>query len=469
MKNIHFMGIGGSGANAAAGIAHEMGYTVSGCDQKESLYAKNLERLGIQIAYQHEVSHLEDVDVVCVSPAFFEQVEKPEEFLVAQRQAIPVISWQQFMGHELQKGKRVIAVAGTKGKTTATSLVGQLLELFGIDPTVAVGSDVKKWGQNYRFGKSDWFVCEADEFNLNFHHYSADIAVITNIEMDHPEFFNSYEEYIGAYVEFVRRMKNDSTLILGIDSKGVQDLQNRISFYHGRIITYGVNSGADFCLAKDRTVEYKDSFAHFSVSHGMDYQTGNLKYQLHSELPGEHNALNLVAVFVVGQLFGVGDELFDAFISGAELPGRRFEVRGEYHGAVLVDDYAHNPMSVQAAIQAAKEKYLNKRIVAVWQPHMYSRTLVLFDRFTESFDRADQVIVLPIFASREKGSPLAATISHHAIGNALVERLGANRVKVVEGIEDAIELLKYELTEQDVVVNMGAGDNTQVIDALTKI
>lgn len=474
MKKIHFMGIGGSGANAAAGIAHGLGYQITGCDAKESRYSKNLESLGIPISYVHNLNHLENIEIVCVSPAFFEQKEKPPELTQAMA-VLPVITWQEFVGKELQNNKKVISIAGTKGKSTTTSFIGRALEEFGLDPTVLVGADVKEWQQNFRVGKSVMFVCEADEFYNSFHHYHSDFAVITNISYDHPEFFSSYEDYLESYVTFVKNMSNRSVLILGIDSPGVKELIKKIPFYHGKIVTFGSSDDADYYVREvsidqhsmsNVTLNVKLQQAEYLVGGMMSFANSHQKYGFSTQITGMHNILNLIPVVILGHLFGIEQSVITSALQKMSLPGRRFDFKGEYRGAKVYDDYAHSPISVKVTLASARLQFSESRIIAVFQPHMYSRTKELLDEYGQAFKDADKVILLPIFASREAGSELSKTVSSQLIGNKIKENFHELDVVCSESIENAVSILNDNIREGDVVINMGAGDNYKVVEMI---
>lgn len=475
MKHVHFIGIGGSGANAAAGIASEFGYKITGCDLKESVYGQNLRRLGISVEIGHSPEHLKDVDIVCVSPALNEQKDKPEEYQVATREHC-VMAWQEFTGKELQKGKTVIGITGTKGKSTTTTFVGRAMEEWDCDPTVLVGADVKEWKQNFRTGNSEYFVCEADEFAGNFLHYRCSVLVITNITYDHPEYFKSFEEYLEAYVECIKRMPADGILVLGTDSEGVRELRRRIGFFHGRIISFGTESDADYCVCQieaDAT-SHKTSFVVKAMSYVSNYIPGGLMsfdtgtttrlYEL--EMIGVHLVMNALPVVILGDLLKIDSETVGASLRRLCQPGRRMEYMGNYNGAEVYDDYAHSPVSVAATLESVRLAFPEKKIVAVFQPHMYSRTLALMADFPEAFRTADIVILLPIYASREQGSPLAQQVSSYEIMKEIQMNDSDKAVQLAKSIEHAVEVVQHVSDRDVIVVNMGAGDNYKVVRQL---
>ncbi len=457
MKRIHCMGIGGSGMNAAAGIAHSLGYDVTGCDVKESEYTSDLVTKNIPIHYGHEESHLSDRELLCVSPAVYYSKAPEMEIGYAKMHEIPIKTWQQFMGEELQAGKKVIAVAGTKGKSTTTSLVGLLLEKAELDPTVAVGASVTEWEKNYRVGKSDYFVCEADEFNNNFLHYKPDIAIITNLEMDHPEFFGSFEEYITAYVNFVAQITDKGILIVCLDSPGIVELLKRIDVNRVSVITYGASDDAAYRL-HSYTSENRES--HFVITHGDQ----NLSYV--SLLTGEHNALNTVGAVALADVLKIPGTVFDTLLRTFRGIGRRFELICEKNEIIVYNDYAHTPMSVRAVLKAARDQYRDARIWAVFQPHLYSRTKLFLDEFALSFGDANHVVISDIYASREKDKPIADEIHSQDLVDKIHELNPSIHVRYIGAVSDVVSSVLSDLKPGDVVVNMGAGDNGIISEEL---
>lgn len=461
MKKIHFIGIGGSGMSAVASIAKAMGYEVSGCETvlelKPNKFTMALQEQGMSVWYERDVGHLDGVDLVCVTPAVNGMKERHLEIVEAEKRGIPVVSWQEFMGRELQKHRKVLGIAGTKGKTTTTTLMGLLLEQAGFDPVVEVGANVAGWNRNYRIGSGQWFVCEADEFNRSFLNYQCDIAVITNIEMDHPEFFRNYDDYLEAYLGFVAKMNaQKSLLIANLDSSGVQELLQRAKIQKDRLITYGKDIDADYQLL---SYKYDQSKGHSEL---IIKRRNNEPELITSALVGEHNALNVLSLIAVAEHLGVSMSAVAEMLIKVQAPERRFEESGQSQsGATLVNDYAHTPASILATIKAAKERYPSKRIWAVWQPHMYSRTKLLLDDFCKALTVADEIIVLPVFASRESCSELAKEITPEF----LAREIGHNSY-AARSIDDAVDYLNNRTNSDAVVINMGAGDNSRIIDLM---
>ncbi|MDQ3239662.1 MAG: UDP-N-acetylmuramate--L-alanine ligase [bacterium] len=465
MKKIHFMGIAGSGMNAVAGLAHALDYDISGCDFSDSgkVYAQNLLEQGVPISWEHSESHLIGIDILCVTPSVFDLSSSHPEFLKAKEFGIHIMTWQEFMGVELQKNKKVIAVAGTKGKTTVTSLCGFLFEQSGCDPIVEIGGKLKNWNTNYRMGAGEYFICEADEFNDNFLHYKPQVAVITNLEMDHPEYFSSYEHYIESFVKFVGNISKNGTLIINIDSKQSKDFLSKIDFFEGDIITYGINSDCDYYL-KSVNLNLETKKSTFEI---ITKNKEVVKFT--SQLIGTHNGLNILASYIAGDVCGISEgQAFEA-IEKFEGVSRRFDLIGKSGGVVVYNDYAHNSMSVKACLDATRTLYPKNRIWAVYQPHMYSRTILQLDEYPKSFESADQIVIMEIFASREKGKPIASQITSEVLVSRIKDAYKDKNIQVrYVKKSEVVDALLGELLDGDVVVNMGAGDNSDVAEDLCK-
>ncbi|MDQ3098488.1 MAG: UDP-N-acetylmuramate--L-alanine ligase [bacterium] len=458
MKKVHFMGVGGSGANAAASIADAMGFEVSGCDMKESEYTHDLQKNSIPLSVGHDIAHLKNIDILCVSPALFDVQPRPDEMKEAMKHGITIQTWQEFMGIYLQKEKDVVAIAGTKGKSTTTSLMGVLLETAGLDPLVQVGAKVIDWQKNYRLGNGKYFVCEADEFNNNFLHYRPKIAVITNLEMDHPEFFKSFDAYLDSFVSFTRMLPEDGVLVANTDSHGVQQLLSLLGEVPFRVFTYGTAQSVDILLESEETV---DGMTSFTLSGYEDEPSHFL-----TKLTGSHNISNILAIISVASILDIPASVVRDTLASFSGIGRRFELICDVGGIKVFNDYAHNPMSVAAALQGARSRYPDSRVWAVFQPHMYTRTKMFLEEFAHSFNDANEVIVLEIFASREKGSPIAQEIDSQALVDRIFNVNPKLHVRSIPAKEKAVEVLLAELKTGDIVVNMGAGDNGIITEML---
>ena len=406
-KHVHFMGICGSGCASIAYLAKKAGYRVSGCDQNtESYYADKLKKMGIHIEKGHDASHLDDdVDIVAVSPAIFDVSPDNPELLLAKEKGI-LMTWQEFMGKCLQKDKHVIAVTGTHGKTTSTFLLAELLVDAGLDPTVEGGSLYRKWGIGARSGKSDLFVCEADEFNWNFLNYAPETVVMTIVEMDHPECFHSYDEMIDAYVQFLVGGGKLKTLIANPESPGVLDVIRKAE---GELKKQGVRliwfSHEDTCLPEEITLPYEQvTFRALGKNeegscYVYDFNGQELQCFMHQK--GEYNIQNASGVITAALLYGAAPEKVLSALADFSGVGRRFDYVGDFLGVPVYDDYAHHPTEIRAVLTMCREYFPGKKIFAVFEPHQISRLTLMFDGYVNALTIADQVVIWRTHIGRE--------------------------------------------------------------------
>lgn len=405
--HVHFMGICGSGCASVAMLAHSLGYKVSGCDQSaESYYAQELKKLGIEIFVGHSASHLtEDVDIVAVSPALFDISPDNEELKAAEAAGI-LMTWQEFMGKHLQQNKRVIAISGTHGKTTTTFMTAELLIHGGVDPSVLGGSVYKKWGNGGRSGKSDWFLCEADEFNRNFHNYKAEIAVLNNVEMDHPECYNSYEEVIDSFAYFVSNSEKLNTLILNADSKGAMEVLQKVSS------SKNMETVKVYAFTKDYDKDFSDCSLpvipvyYETVSKEVKGTTFAMsvmrqRHEFFMRLYGEYNVSNAVVSTLISMILGVSDEKIQESLKDFSGVGRRFDFVGEMRNVPVYDDYAHHPTEIASVLGMTKDYFPDKNIVAVFEPHQVSRLRLMLDEYANALMIADKIIICKTHLGRE--------------------------------------------------------------------
>jgi UDP-N-acetylmuramate--alanine ligase len=477
------MGIGGQGISAVAQMALQAGDIVTGCDRVPSATTRALQVAGIAIQIGHSAEHLSDVDTLVISPAVTALDPTNPELLAAHQRGVQVITWQELLG-SLMRDKCVLSVSGVHGKGTTTSMLSLILVDAGLDPTCEIGAVVPRFGANYRLGQGQYFVNEADEFNHNFWHYHPRLAVVKSIEYEHPEFFADYEAFLFAFEHFIRGMDMQGnwslppTLVLNADSAGCLQLLERLHAWPGQVVTYSIAGSPLLPLpatfeAVDVNLDGETSFrvkAH-SVTTFPEEQTIRL------QLPGAHNVENALAALVVARLVGVEADTIVRTLTQFGGTRRRFEIRHQgslYIAAsvcdvTLVDDYAHHPTAIAATLAATRRRYPDKRIVAVYQPHMYSRTKTFFAQFVESFDDADVVIIADIFPAREQDTGLVHTKD-------LVEALGRRgrfasaKAQVLYGgdVTSTTRLLEEILQSGDFVVIMGAGDVYNVTEQLLR-
>jgi UDP-N-acetylmuramate--alanine ligase len=444
---IHFIGIGGIGMSGIAEVMHQLGYKVRGSDVAENYVVEKLRKKGIRVAIGHRPENLGDAAVVVCSSAI-----KPDnpEILAAIERRLPRVRRAEMLA-ELMRMQKTIAVAGTHGKTTTTSMIACLLDAGGIDPTVINGGIINRYGSNARLGKSDWMVVEADESDGSFLRLDGTIAVVTNIDPEHLEHYGSFDKAKDAFVEFVENVPFYGLAVMCIDHPEVQSLIGRIR--DRRILTYGFSALAD--LRADN-VEVANGGTSFDAM--VRERDGSVRIieKIRLPMPGRHNVLNALAAIAVGMELGMDDETivqgFDKF-DGVK---RRFTRVGEVDGAIVIDDYAHHPVEIRAALSAARES-ADGRVIAVVQPHRYTRLQALMDDFQAAFNDADIVMVAPVYPAGEE--PIEGVDSA-----ALAEGLrahGHRMVKLVQTPKELASSLRDIAAEGDMILCLGAGDITK--------
>lgn len=466
-KHVHFMGICGSGCASIAMLARKAGFRVTGCDQNtDSYYAKELKKLDIEISEGHDASHLsEDVDYVAVSPALFDINPDNPELLLAKERGI-LMTWQEFMGRHLQKGKRVIGIAGTHGKTTTTFLTAELLIDAGLDPCVEGGSVYKKWGSGGRYGEGSLFLCEADEFNRNFLNYHPEIAVINNAEMDHPECFKDYDDMLSAYVSFLTGSPALKTLILNGDSEGAMEILRRASsspaVQKAEKILFTRNGSYD-CTCPDTELVIYKSIEKSPEGTTFEYTDKNGRHSFFIGLKGDYNVANAVAACLVCRTAGVTDEVFAASLPAFSGVGRRFDPVGSFLGIPVFDDYAHHPTEISSVLTMCREYYPGKKVAAVFEPHQVSRLTLMFDRYVKALTIADHVIITKTHLGRE---------IHKGVTPIPEEtwRAASDRISYAEEYEKIREkLLRLrEKNECDIIVVIGAANSYRISQVLSR-
>ncbi len=432
------MGIGGVGMCGIAEVLHNSGYQISGSDLRKTDTTAHLEELGIDITYAHNAENVVDSDVVVISSAV--GGDNPE-VIEANKRKITVIRRAEMLA-ELMRMKISVAVAGTHGKTTTTSLIGHLLRAGGLDPTVIVGGRVLGVGSNAYLGKGDYLIAEADEFDRSISKFFPTIAVITSLEAEHMECYRDFEDLEDCFIQFGNRVPFFGSVILCIDEPGVKRIEPRIT---RPVITYGLDSGADFRAAD---IEYLSDYTVF-----MLYHKGVRVAKVKSPLQGKHNLKNLLAAIAVAYDFEV--PLETALPAAESFTGisRRLELIGEVTGIRLYDDYAHHPTEIKATLEGMRSVF-DGRLVAVFQPHLYSRTRSFYDDFGQAFFDADMFVALNVYPAREK--PIdgisGKLVSDSAMGH------GHKKVFYIDDKNDLPDFLAKHLNEGDRVIFFGAGD-----------
>jgi UDP-N-acetylmuramate--alanine ligase len=450
---IHFVGIGGIGMSGIAEVLHNLGYTVQGSDAADNYNVKRLKEKGIRTFIGHEAANVAEAEVLVVSTAI--RKDNPE-LVAAREKRLPVVHRAQMLA-ELMRLKSCVAIAGTHGKTTTTSLVATLLDKGGLDPTVINGGIINAYGTNARMGDGDWMVVEADESDGTFLKLPADVAIVTNIDPEHLDHFKTFDAIKDAFRSFVENLPFYGFAVMCIDHPTVQDMVGAIA--DRRVITYGENPQADVRLSG---IDLTGGQSRFSVTI-RDRKRGReiVIDDLMMPMPGHHNALNATAAIAVAYELGVTPERIREALAGFGGVKRRFTRTGEWNGALIFDDYGHHPVEIAAVLKAARAS-TKGQVLAIVQPHRYSRLHFLFNDFCTCFNDADAVIVAPVYAAGEQPVPGADR-------DGLVEGLKARGHRNVLPLENKAALagLVAGLAKPgDYIICLGAGDITQWAYAL---
>jgi len=443
VRQIHFVGIGGIGMSGIAEVLLNLGYRVTGSDMKVGASVRRLRKLGATVHIGHSPENLGESDVLVKSTAV--GMDNPE-VQAALDAHVPVIRRAEMLA-ELMRMKHGVAVAGTHGKTTTTSMLATVIAEAGMDPTVVIGGRLNAIGTNARLGQGDWLVAEADESDGSFLHLDPTVAVVTNIDPEHLEHYGSMSALVETFVTFANKVPFYGFAVVCLDHPVIQDILPQL---RRRVVTYGLNRQADY---RAEHLRFDGLNAHFSVYRGEECQG-----EIVLEMPGTHNVQNALATIAAAMEMDVS---FDEVVKGiAAFAGveRRFTVRGEVEGAIVVDDYGHHPVEIQATLEGAVAGFPDRRVIAVFQPHRYSRVRDLQADFCRCFNRADHVVVCPVYAAGE--SPIEG-VDHHALLDG-IKRHGHRSVVAVESLEEAAKHVRAQLDSNDLVVTLGAGNVNQV-------
>ena len=444
---IHFVGIGGIGMSGIAEVMHNLGYSVQGSDIVEGASVERLRARGIKVMVGHEAANLGEAAVVVTSTAV--KRENPEVAAALERR-IPVVRRAEMLA-ELMRLKRTVAVAGTHGKTTTTSMVAALLDAGGIDPTVINGGIIESYGSNARLGDSEWMVVEADESDGSFLRLDGTIAVVTNIDPEHLDHYGSFDAVKEAFVEFIENVPFYGAAVLCIDHPEVQKVIARVR--DRRVITYGFSAQADWRAENIRSHEGSNLFEAIHTDRdGMRRAISNIALPM----PGRHNVQNALAAIAVAVELGCDDDTIRMGFARFGGVRRRFSRVGEVAGATVIDDYAHHPVEIRAVLAAAREA-ARGRVIAVAQPHRYTRLRDLMGEFQGSFNDADMVFVAPVYPAGEQPIP---GVDATALVKGLKDR-GHRSATEIEGPAELTDRLAGLLEPGDMVVCLGAGDITK--------
>lgn len=443
--HIHFIGIGGISMSALASIAKDRGYKVSGSDINESHITKKLEQEGIKIYKGHSASNVLGADLVVYTAAVNNENVELEYAL---ENSILAVERSVFLGALMRDYSSSICVSGTHGKTTTTSMMTHVLLSCDADPTIMLGGELDAIGGNMRIGKSNVFLTEACEYHCSFLEFFPKIAIITNVDEDHLDFFKNFDNIKKAFREFAAIPEDDGYVIVCGDDKDAVDCAKEA---RAQILTYGFSEENIFC---PQNLCYNEGCGEFDI----EYDGKIIHVRL--QAAGEHNVQNALACFAAGYALGLDGEMIARGLEEFKLVHRRFEKKGTCNGAQIIDDYAHHPTEIKCTLKTAKNVCKNKLYVA-FQPHTYTRTKTLIDEFEKAFDYADEIVVVDIYAAREKDTGL---IHSRDLVERLVKR-GKNAC-YASSFDEAADILSKKLCDGDIIITMGAGNIYKLGDIL---
>ena len=450
---VHFVGIGGIGMSGIAEILHNQGYVVRGSDSSENPNVQRLRNMGIVVEIGQRAENLKDAAVVVISSAI--KKDNPE-LGAARARGLPVVRRAEMLA-EIMRFKNAIAIGGTHGKTTTTTLVATLLDAGNLDPTVINGGIINAYGTNARLGDGEWMVVEADESDGTFVKLPADVAVVTNVDPEHLDHYHDFDHVKQAFVTFVENVPFYGFAVMCLDHPVVQALVGEIR--DRRVITYGRNPQADVRLVD---LEPGEGFQRFAVEIRDRIRMTHLRIEgLELPMPGEHNALNATAAIAVADQLKVPAEAIRRGLKGFSGVKRRFTRTGTVGGVTVIDDYGHHPVEIASVLRAARQS-ARREVIAVVQPHRYSRLHDLFDDFATCFNDADTVIVAPVYAAGE--APIEG-VTHEELVTRIRAR-GHRDARVIDRPEALAPLLASRVEDGDYVVCLGAGNITQWAAAL---
>ncbi|WP_459479840.1 UDP-N-acetylmuramate--L-alanine ligase [Clostridium saccharoperbutylacetonicum] len=438
-KKIHFIGIGGISMSGLAAVLLNNGFKVSGSDFKDSPMLDKLKTLGAEVYIGHKRENIKDADLVVYTAAI--PSDNPE-LLEAQEKNITLMDRAEFLGQIMKGHKYNVAITGTHGKTTCTSMLSHVTLADDLDPTILVGGELDAIGGNFRIGKSDYFLVEACEYKRSFLKFFPYVGIILNIDADHLDCYKDIDEIADTFLKFSKLIPNDGYLVGCIDDFRVKEILLKANC---NTLSYGFSDDAD--VTAKNIIFNKNGCATFDV-----YKGNKNLFTLTLNVPGKHNILNALASTCVSLIFEISADSIIEGLSKCKGAHKRFEYKGELNGVTVIDDYAHHPTEIQATLSTAKQIDHNKTY-CIFQPHTYTRTKALFDEFTECFNDTDELILMDIYAAREKNTGL---VSSDELGDAL--RKKGIKCTNVHSHDEALNYVKSKLTAGDLLLTVGAGD-----------
>ena len=434
--HIHFVGIGGIGMSALALLLKQQGKAVSGSDQMDSELLDSLRKAGIQVSIGHAATHAESADLVVYSSAV--KSDNPER-AYAESNDIPEIRRAELLGEIAAAYKHTLAIAGTHGKTTTTGMCGQILIAADLDPSILVGGILPDLGSNLRLGKLNHIVVEADEYDRSFLALKPTQIIVTTLEADHLDIYKDLQDIRDTFLQFISKLADGGLLVLQGDDAELIQLANRSPY---PVISYGLTHIPDY---RAIDIEISTFTSKFTV-----VQRGKKLGEIHLNMPGDHNVMNALGACALTHEMGIEFKDIKAGLESFHGVERRFQLKGSKDGVQFVDDYAHHPSELEATLLAARSGWANSRIVAVFQPHLYSRTRDFAKEFAAAMEIADIAIVTNIYPARELPIP--------GVDSQLIMEAGSDKLKFLSKIEDVHQYLSSQLQEDDLVITMGAGD-----------
>lgn len=449
-NHIHFLGVGGMGVAAAAKIALEKGFSISGSDLQSSAITENLIQKGINVNISDTISWPTQTDLIVHTNAIKKETT---ELLKAQEDGITVVTYPEF-AKILLEDKKIIAISGTHGKTTTTAIIAQLLIQAEKDPLVILGSSLKILEGNAKNGNGEWAVIEADEYKNAFHNYSADIPVITTLEFDHPDIFASLEDVEASFKVFLEKSKQEAEVIGWAGSSSIVKV---IEAAKKPYVLFDIKNNQAIASAQNISIEKEKTLFEINYKDSI--------IECETNLVGNHNILNILAAFLVSQKVGISLDIFKQTIKNIELPWRRFEIKAQKNNHIIIDDYAHHPTEIKATIQAAKSRFPDKKIVTIFEPHHEDRTRELFDDFSEAFKNADKIILTDIY--RVPGRTTDSDIDIEKMADKTYNNRDEKAI-FIKDKNDIPKFLQENIDKSSVVLVMGAGGINSITDEIIK-
>lgn len=437
-KNVHFVGIGGVSMSGIARVLAESGYIVSGSDLRYTEVIEKLRLMGVKCFIGHNPKHIEGTEMLIVSTAISK--DNPE-VLEAKKRDIPIIHRGEALA-ALMDDFKGIAVTGSHGKTTTTSMLALIMEMSGYDPTVVIGSELEQIGGNAKKGNGEYLIAESDESDASFLYFNPYMAIITNIEDDHMDYYKTMDNLLKSFEQFISRIDPKGIVVLCCDDPNIQQIMQRIRV---PVVTYGRNGDADY--------QIKNMYLNGGINSADVYKKDEYIGKLKLSVPGVHNLLNALAALVLSMNIGIDFETAATALSGFKGARRRYQLLGEINGIKIIDDYAHHPTEIQATLQAARQEN-KKRVIAVFQPHRYTRTKYLYERFGSALSEADVVIISDIYSA---GEEVIEGVSSKLIVDE-VQKHNNCKVFHIKNLSDIARYLIGILKRGDIVLTMGAGD-----------